>query len=83
MRNGEEIDAAPIPTPGDTVGFRAEQPGRYRIQLEEAGEDAQRILALTGPVYVPEPSAPALGLAAAAALAALRFAGRSRRRHPC
>jgi hypothetical protein len=76
MHNGEEVDAAPIPAPGDTVEFRAEQPGRYRIQLEEADEDHDRILALSSPVYVPEPTVPALGLAAAAALAALRFAAR-------
>jgi hypothetical protein len=78
MVDGEELDAAPIPAPGDTVEFRADKPGRYRIQLEAASEDDDRILALTSPVYVPEASAPGLGLAAAAALASLRASGGSR-----
>jgi hypothetical protein len=82
MRDGVEIDAAAIPAPGDTVEFRAEQPGRYRVQLEAAGESDDRILALTTPVYVPEPGARALGLAAGAALAALGCADRSRRGVP-
>jgi hypothetical protein len=81
MLDGEELDAVPIPAPGDTVEFRAEGPGRYRIQLEAAGEDDDRILALTSPVYVPEARASALGLATAAALAALHVPGRSKRRH--
>jgi hypothetical protein len=78
MRNGEQVDAAPISAPGDTAEFRAERWGRYRIQLEEAGEDDERILALTSPVYVPEPTTPLPGLATTAALASLRLAGRSR-----
>jgi hypothetical protein len=80
MRDGVEIESVAVPAPGDTVEFRAEEPGRYRIQLEEAGEDDDRILALTSPVYVPETTAPGLGLAAAAALAGLRTAGGSPRR---
>jgi hypothetical protein len=84
MRNGEEADAVAVSVPGDTLEFRAERWGRYRVQLEQAGEADRRILALTSPIYVPEPSAAALGIALAAALATLRLTpARSRRRGSC
>ena len=68
MRDGVEIDSAPVATPGGSHDFRADGPGRYRVQLERDG----LLIVLTSPVYVPEPGAGALGVAAAASLLAAR-----------
>ena len=61
FRNGEELDAVAIGSPGGTHAFRAESSGRYRIQLEREGV----IVALTSAITVPEPGG-ALAMAAAA-----------------
>ena len=72
-RDGELIDEFPIEAPGDSHAFRAETPGRYRIQLERLRPPKPAlIVALTSSVTVPEPGAALSMIAAAGALAALR-----------
>jgi hypothetical protein len=69
IRDGAVLDAITVSQPGAEHDFRAETPGRYRLQLESA---AGTIVAMTSPIYVPEPGAAPYALAAVAALAALR-----------
>jgi hypothetical protein len=72
-RDGEVADAVSIDPPGDTYAFRAETPGRYRIQLEiPRPPKADLIVALSSSVTVPEPAAALSGIAAAVALLAMR-----------
>ena len=68
---------APIDAPGDSHAFRAETPGRYRIQLEQP---TALIVALTSSVTVPEPARGPGVVAALLAVGALRrhAAGRLR-----
>lgn len=56
-RDGEPIDEASIDSPGGVHAFRAETPGRYRVQLERP-RDSQPdlIVALTSSVTLPEPA---------------------------
>ena len=78
FRNGVLIDSVPIDAPGGVQLFRAESPGRYRVQVERDRKTpmnqtlADVIVVLTSPVYVPEPGAVATTLAAVAALMLLR-----------
>jgi len=80
FRNGVLTDSVPVDAPGGVQLFRAESPGRYRVQLERDRKTpmnqtlADVIVVLTSPVYVPEPSAAATMLAAAVALGSLRRA---------
>ncbi len=77
-RDGTLIDSLPIDAPGEIHDFRAETPGRYRIQVERdrktlfdpAAVDV--IVALTSPVYVPEAGSALSTFAAVCALGALR-----------
>jgi hypothetical protein len=71
-RDGEATDEVAIDSPGDVHAFRAETPGRYRIQLERP-RDSQPdvIVALTSSVTLPEPDF-ALSLVAAATLGLIR-----------
>jgi hypothetical protein len=78
VRNGAAVESLEIAPPGGDHAFRAERPGRYRLQLEREGV----IQALTSPVYLPEAAAPAAAAAALAALGARR-AGRGRERSGC
>jgi hypothetical protein len=56
-RDGEAIDEVVIDSPGDIHAFRAEIPGRYRIQLERPRPPKpDLIVALTSSVTVPEPA---------------------------
>src|SRR5262249_26510960 len=75
VRDGVQIDSTPVVAPGGSHDFRADVPGRYRIQLERDG----LLIVLTSPVYVPEPGAGALAAAAAASLLAARALARRRR----
>jgi hypothetical protein len=81
VRNGTAVEAVEVATPGGTHDFRAETPGRYRLELEREGV----IQALTSPIYLPEAPAAGPALAALATIAALstRPRGHARsRRHP-
>jgi hypothetical protein len=80
FRNGVLVDSVPIDAPGGVQLFRAESPGRYRVQVERDRKTPMNqtledvIVVLTSPVYVPEPGAAAMLLAAAVALGSLRRA---------
>lgn len=78
VRDGVDADTAPIDAPGGEHEFRAETPGRYRIELVRPTDSW--IVALTSPIWVPEPGAAAAALAALGALASL--ARRRRSVHP-
>lgn len=75
LRDGASADAVPVSPPGDVHAFRAEVPGSYRIQLEQADGT---IVALTSPIAVPEAGASLGSAAVLAVLAALRGARRFR-----
>jgi len=78
FRNGMLVETVPIGAPGGVHEFRAETPGRYRVQLERDRKTptnqnlADLILTLTSPVYVPEPGAVLSMIAAGCALAWVR-----------
>jgi len=78
FRNGVLIDSVPVDAPGGVQLFRAESPGRYRVQVERDRKTPMNqtledvIVVLTSPVYVPEPGAAAMLLAAVVALGSLR-----------
>jgi hypothetical protein len=72
-RDGVQVDEALIAPPGDSHAFRAETPGRYRVQLARARPPKpDLIVAITSTVFVPEPGAALAGIAAGAALAWMR-----------
>lgn len=75
VRDGDDADTAPIDAPGDTREFRVETPGRYRVELVRPSDSW--IVALTSPIWVPEPRGAAATLAALGALASLTRRGRS------
>ena len=88
FRNGALVESVPVDAPGGVHEFRAESPGRYRVQVERDRKTptnqtiADLILTLTSPVYVPEAGGAASMIAAVCALAARRasvaFTGRRR-----
>ena len=73
-RDGVLEDEVSVDAPGDTHAFRAEVPGRYRIQLERSRPPSpDLIVALTSSVTVPESGGLLSMFVAACALAWMRL----------
>jgi hypothetical protein len=70
IRDGQPVAQVEIAPPGSEHEFRAETPGRYRLELWSLGPLTE-LMALTSPIYVPEPGSSAAAMATAAALAAV------------
>jgi hypothetical protein len=81
-QDGVVIDEFAVEAPGDSHAFRAETPGRYRVQLEQPRPpQPDLIIALTSSVTVPEPSAALSAVGAFVALLSMKRRLGSRRRH--
>lgn len=75
IRDGEDIDTAPVDAPGDEIEFRADTPGRYRVELVRPSDSW--IVTLTSPIWVPEPGGTMAALTALGALACMTRRDRS------